>query len=118
MDTAVNSSAAGSVARSNYELPDFEPLGSSVLVTMERPDEIAAQDDNVTIYAPETARQTPLHAVVVAVGPDVCSVSPGDRVVYEQYAGRKITLDGRDFMTMPEAKIIGRVGRDTKVKTY
>ena len=47
---------------------------------------------------PEEAREKMNVGKVVATGPDVKSLSSGDRVIYRQYSGTKIEWLGIEYM--------------------
>ena len=48
-------------------------------------------------------------AVVLAVGPEVTTVSVDDRIFYRQYASNEIALDGDTYFVVNESEVIGRV---------
>ena len=58
------------------------------------------------IVLPDSAKEKPLMAEVIAVGPGHTAegkeikmeVKPGDRVLYTQYAGMKAKLDGVEYI--------------------
>ncbi len=58
-----------------------------------------------------TAKEKPQFALVVAVGPgtkDVTmSVSVGQKVVYSQYAGTSVKLDGEEYIVISQSDILG-----------
>ena len=68
------------------------------------------------IIVPDTAKEKPLQAKVVAVGsgrvnddgrtipPDV---KPGDYVLVGKYAGTEIKLDGEEYLIVREDEILG-----------
>ncbi len=58
-----------------------------------------------------TAKEKPQFAEVIAVGPGtkevVMSVSVGERVVYSQYAGTSVKLDGEEYIVISQNDILG-----------
>lgn len=63
------------------------------------------------ILLPETAREKSYRGEVIAVGPGkdgkALTVKPGDIVLYGgEYAGRKFTHDGNDYIVMREDDIL------------
>ncbi|MBZ0241905.1 MAG: co-chaperone GroES, partial [Bacteroidales bacterium] len=62
------------------------------------------------IIIPDTAKEKPQKGVVVAVGtglPDLpLTVKVGDQVIYGKYAGTEFTIEGKDYLIMPESDII------------
>jgi chaperonin GroES len=79
------------------------------------------------IYIPETAKEKPAEGVVEAIGPGAyeeekrgkkkegkkerkfvpTSVKPGERVMYDRYAGRKIMVGGVERTLVREQNILG-----------
>ena len=58
-----------------------------------------------------TAKEKPQFAEVVAVGPgtkevEMC-VSVGQKVVYSQYAGTMVKLDGQEYIVISQNDILG-----------
>ncbi|MCK9451379.1 MAG: co-chaperone GroES [Bacteroidales bacterium] len=70
----------------------------------------AEQKTNSGIIIPDTAKEKPQKGIVVAVGtglPDLpLTVKPGDQVIYGKYAGTEFTIEGNDYLIMPESDII------------
>lgn len=58
-----------------------------------------------------TAKEKPQFAEIIAVGPgtkDVTmSVSVGQKVVYSQYAGTSVKLDGEEYIVISQNDILG-----------
>lgn len=68
------------------------------------------------IIIPDTAKETPQEAEVVAVGPgkrnkggDVIApaVKPGEKVLIGKYAGTEIEIDGGDYVIVNEDDVLG-----------
>jgi co-chaperonin GroES (HSP10) len=92
---------------------DFRPLGNWVLVTQEDPNETFKQGGVVLV--PDISKNKPLYGYAVVCGSECGWVSEGDRLVFEQYAGKALTLDGKQYLLMAEASIYGIVGEGVKV---
>ena len=62
------------------------------------------------IIIPEAAQEKTQTAKVVAVGPgtddEKITVKPGDRIMYDKYAGTQIKLDGEDHLILKMSDII------------
>jgi len=74
------------------------------------------------IVLPDTARKRPREGEVLAVGPGKLlengqrapmEVSVGDIVVYTEYGGTEITLDGEDYVILDESSVLA-VNPDAK----
>ncbi len=68
------------------------------------------------IIIPDTAKEKPQEARVVAVGPGLrlesgeirpLDVKRGDRVLIGQYAGSEVMLDGEDHLILRESDVLG-----------
>jgi chaperonin GroES len=63
------------------------------------------------IIIPDTAKEKPLRGTVVAAGSgkkdEPMSVKVGDSILYGQYAGTEIKIDGQNFLIMRESDIYG-----------
>jgi chaperonin GroES len=84
----------------------FKPLGARALVKEVEPEETTESG----IVLPDTAREKPQTAEVVAVGghEDV-KVSVGDVVVVRKYSGTEVELDGEEHRIVDAEDILGVV---------
>lgn len=85
----------------------FKPLGDRVLV-----EPIAAEQKTASgIIIPDSAKEKPLNGKVLAVGPgkkdEPMTVKEGDSILYGQYGGTEVKLDGKTYLIMREADIFG-----------
>ena len=85
----------------------FKPLGDRVLIEAAPSEEKTASG----IYIPDTAKEKPLKGTVIAVGKgkkeEPMTVKNGDTVLYGQYSGTEIKIDGNDYLIMKESDIYG-----------
>jgi len=98
----------------------IEPIGDRLLV--QRIDEEERVADGLIIL-PDTARETPLEAEVLAVGDGrlengvtvAMRVAVSDRILIGKYAGTEFKMEqnGRDLLLLREDEVLGIV-RDTK----
>jgi chaperonin GroES len=86
---------------------NFKPLADRVLVEPAPAEQKTASG----IIIPDTAKEKPLRGTVVAAGSgkkdEPMSVKVGDSILYGQYAGTEIKIDGSTFLIMREADIYG-----------
>ncbi|TCJ15739.1 co-chaperone GroES [Rubrobacter taiwanensis] len=84
----------------------FKPLGERALVKLvEREDRTESG-----IVLPDTAKEKPQTAEVIAVGDsDEVKVSAGDTVVFAKYSGTEIKLNGEDYLILDADDILGVV---------
>lgn len=88
----------------------FRPLYDRVLVRRLE----SEQKTSGGLFIPETAKEKPQQAEVVAIGTgrltdnDVVPlvVKPGDRVLFGKYAGDEVKLDGVDHIILRESDIL------------
>ena len=84
----------------------FRPLGDRALVKIVEREETTASG----IVLPDTAKERPQTAEVVAVGEgDDIKVSEGDVIVFAKYSGTEISLEGDDYMILDADDILGIV---------
>ena len=85
----------------------FKPLADRVLIEPAPAEEKTASG----IIIPDTAKEKPLEGTIVAAGPgkadEPMTVKTGDKVIYGQYSGTEIKLDGTKYLIMREADVYG-----------
>lgn len=74
----------------------LRPLGTALIVV---PTHFEHAADS-TLIIPDSAREKPQTARVVAVGPAVEGVAVGDIVLHSRYAGSEVTIDGDDLLVL------------------
>ena len=72
-----------------------------------------------SLYIPDSAKEKPQQAEVVAVGagrmldsgeivaPDVAA---GDRILFGKYSGAEVKIDGQELLILREDEILGVIG--------
>jgi chaperonin GroES len=84
----------------------FKPLGARVMVKEVEREETTESG----IVLPDTAREKPQKAEVVAVGAhEDVKVSIGDVVVVRKYSGTEVELDGEEHRIVDSEDILGVV---------
>jgi len=89
------------------------PLGDRVVIKNVEAEETTKSG----IVLPGTAKEKPLVAEVIAVGPggnvdgkDITMyVTPGQKVIYSKYAGTEIKLDNEELIVVRQNDILGIV---------
>ena len=86
---------------------NFKPLADRVLVEPAPAEQKTASG----IIIPDTAKEKPLRGTVIAAGSgkkdEPMSVKVGDSILYGQYAGTEIKIDGQNYLIMRESDIYG-----------
>ena len=95
---------------------NLKPLHDRVLV-----ERVSSEDKTKGgIIIPDTAKEKPMHAKVVAIGSGTKaedgSVTPldvkkGDKVLIGKWSGTEITLDNVDYVIVKESDIMGIVSK-------
>ncbi len=89
----------------------IEPLGDKIVVKrLESSDTTAGG-----ILLPDTAREQPQQGRILSVGPgkflangkrSAPQVSEGDRIIFSNYAGTEIDVNGESLLIMTEADVL------------
>jgi chaperonin GroES len=80
----------------------IKPLADRVVAVRE----VAATQTASGIYLPETAKEKPTLANVVATGADVKELKVGDRIVYKEYSTTELKIDGTEYLIVKEEDIL------------
>ncbi|MCU0801921.1 MAG: co-chaperone GroES [Paracoccaceae bacterium] len=90
----------------------FTPLHDRVLVRRIEGEEKTKGG----LIIPDTAKEKPAEAEVIAVGPGARkdsgeliapTVKAGDRVLFGKWSGTEVTIDGKELLIMKESDILG-----------
>ncbi|NOQ74267.1 MAG: co-chaperone GroES [Crocinitomix sp.] len=85
----------------------LKPLADRVLIEAAPAEEKTASG----IIIPDTAKEKPLQGKVIAAGPgkvdEPMTLKVGDSVLYGQYSGTEIKLDGTAYLIMRESDVYG-----------
>jgi chaperonin GroES len=81
-----------------------KPLADRVMVKLEKTEAKTAGG----IIIPDTAQEKTQTGVVVEVGDDkeVIKVAPGQKVMYDKYAGTQVKVDGVEHLILKMADVI------------
>jgi chaperonin GroES len=84
----------------------IKPLADRVLVQVEEAETKSAGG----LFIPDTAQQKTQKGTVVACGPgtdkEKMTVSVGQHVMYDKYAGSQLTIDGKDHLILKVGDIV------------
>lgn len=93
---------------------NLKPLGDRLVA---KPVEQEEQTSS-GIYLPETAKEKPQQAEVIAVGPGTrdddgdriaMDVKVGDIVLYAKYSGTNVKLNGTEYLILKESDVLAIV---------
>ena len=84
-----------------------KPLADRIIVKLEKSETKSAGG----IIIPDTAQEKTQQGVVVDVGDDkdVIKVSPGQKVLYDKYAGTQIKIDGEEHLILKMQDILATI---------
>jgi chaperonin GroES len=93
---------------------NLKPLGDRLVAKpIEQEEQTAAG-----IYLPETAKEKPQQAEVIAVGPGArnekgeyvpMEVKVGDIVLYAKYSGTNVKLNGQEYLILKENDVLALI---------
>jgi len=93
-------------------MKELQPINQHVLLEREASEEKTASG----IIIPDTAKEKPTFAKVIAIsGIEDPEIEVGDVVFYKNFSGTEIEYDGREYLMMPYADILGRVVETDKI---
>jgi chaperonin GroES len=81
-----------------------KPLADRVIVKLEKSETKSAGG----LFIPDTAQEKTQSGVVVEVGDDkdVIKVKPGQKILYDKYAGTQIKIEGEDHLILKMSDIL------------
>ena len=84
-----------------------KPLADRVMVKLEKNEAKTAGG----IIIPDTAQEKTQQGVIVEIGDDkdVIKVKPGQKVMYDKYAGTQIKINGEEHLILKMSDIIATV---------
>jgi chaperonin GroES len=94
---------------------NIKPLGDRVVVKVT---EVAEQKTKSGLFVPDTAKEKPQEAEVIAVGPGplndkgervAMDVAVGDKIIFSKYGGMEIKIDGETLLILNERDILGKL---------
>jgi chaperonin GroES len=91
----------------------LKPLGDRVVLQQQK----AEEKTQSGIFLPESAKEKPQTAIVVAVGPgkeekgqvSAMQVQVGDKVIYSKYAGTEVKYEEEEYIIVGQNDIIAVV---------
>ena len=89
-------------------MKELQPLNENVL--LEITEDMKESKTTGGIIIPDTAKEKPQMARVVAIGNiENPGVAVGDIVVYKKFSGTEIKFEGREFLFVPYADLLAKI---------
>jgi len=92
----------------------IQPLGDRLVVKVV---EVAEEKTKSGLFVPDTAKEKPQEAEVLAVGPGALNekgeripmdVAVGDKVIFSKYGGTEVKINGEEFLIMSSRDILAK----------
>lgn len=83
----------------------IKPLADRVVAVREKAQEKTASG----LYLPDSSKEKPVMAEVVAVGPDAKAVKKGDKIVYKEYSTTELKINDVEYLIVKEEDILATV---------
>ncbi|MBN2668938.1 MAG: co-chaperone GroES [Bacteroidales bacterium] len=88
-------------------MKELQPLNDNVLLELVEDKEPKTVSG---IIIPESAKEKPEFAKVVAVGNiENSGIAPGDFVYYKKFSGTEVDFEGKKYLFMPYADLLAKV---------
>lgn len=83
----------------------IKPLADRVVATR-----IEASNKTASgLYLPDNAKEKPVVAHVVAIGPDVKGLKVGDKIVYKEYSTTELKVNDIEYLIVKEEDVLATV---------
>ena len=87
---------------------NMQPLNNRVIVSPKKIEEKTKGG----IYIPETAQEKSQEGTVVAIPQmEKCPLAVGDLVIYENFAGTEVTIDGKAVLILKFEDILAKISK-------
>ncbi|MDP2721975.1 MAG: co-chaperone GroES [Bacteroidales bacterium] len=89
-------------------MKELQPLNENVLLDIS--DSKAEQKTASGIIIPDSAKEKPQYAPVVALGTiENAAIVVGDIVFYKKYAGTEFDFEGKKYLMIPYADLLAKI---------
>jgi len=61
------------------------------------------------LYLPDSSKEKPVLAEVVATGPTVTTLKVGDKIIYKEYSTTELKIDGKEYLVLKEEDVLATV---------
>lgn len=89
-------------------MKELQPLNDNVLLDISA--DKTEQKTASGIIIPDSAKEQPQHAKVVAVGViENAGITAGDIVFYKKYSGTEVEFEGKKYLFLPYADVLAKI---------
>lgn len=85
----------------------LKPLGPRIVAVRQQPENKTATG----LLLPDSAKEKPVVAQVVAIGKEVKEVKVGDLIVYKEYAPTELKTGGQEYLIVSEEDVLAVVAK-------
>jgi chaperonin GroES len=82
-----------------------KPLSDRIVAVREKAQEKTASG----LYLPDSSKEKPVVADVVAVGPEATQVKVGDKIVYKEYSTTELKVNDVEYLIVKEEDVLATV---------
>ena len=79
------------------------PLADRIVATRAKAENKTASG----LFLPDNAKEKPVMAEVVAVGPEVSAVKIGDKILYKEYATTDVKINSVEYLIVKQEDVLG-----------
>ncbi len=95
-------------------MKELQPLNENVLLDIS--DDKAEQKTASGIIIPDSAKEKPQYAKVVAIGNiENPGIVTGDMVVYKKFGGTEFDFDGAKYLMIPYVDLLAKIVETEKI---
>jgi chaperonin GroES len=80
----------------------IKPLADRVVAVREKAQTKTASG----LYLPDNAKEKPVVASVVAIGPDVKTIKVGDKILYKEYSTTEVKIDDTEYLIVKAEDVL------------
>ena len=89
-------------------MKELQPLNENVLLDLN--EDKAEQKTAAGIIIPDSAKEKPLYAKVLAIGNiENAGIAVGDMVVYKKFSGTELEFEGNKYLMIPYADLLAKI---------
>lgn len=89
-------------------MKELQPLNDNVLLDISA--DKKEQKTASGIIIPDSAKEQPQYAKVIAVGAvENAGISEGDTVFYKKFAGTEVEFEGKKYLFLPYADVLAKI---------
>ena len=89
-------------------MKELQPVNQQVVLDLS--EESTEQRTASGIIIPDTAKEKPSHAKVIAISNiDNAEIATGDTVLYKKFSGTELEFEGKKYLILPYADILAKI---------